>query len=81
MQSHFRKLRQAIPKPILFGLYGAVGCLIAATLMGEIFLALTKLPPKIQHSPQAVVLLIDCSGSMDGDKLREVKSAAQGEWH
>lgn len=78
MQNYFRQLRQAVPKPILFGFYGAVGCLTAATLMGEVFLALTKLPPKIQRSPQAVVLLIDCSGSMDGGKLSEVKSAAQG---
>jgi len=76
-------LKQKISKPLLFGLYGAVGCLIAAMVLGEIFLALTKLPPSTQgspqgteRSPQAIVLLIDSSSSMSGSKLREVKSAA-----
>jgi len=78
VQNIFGQLRQKLSKPILFGLYGAVGCLGAATLFGEAFLALTKLSPTIQRSPQAIVLLIDCSGSMDEkNKLQEVKSAAQ----
>ncbi len=77
MQNIFGQLRQKLSKPILFGLYGAVGCLGAATLLGEAFLALTKLAPS-SSSPQAIVLLIDCSGSMDEkNKLQEVKSAAQ----
>lgn len=78
MQNIFGQLRQKLSKPILFGLYGAVGCLGAATLLGEALLALTKLPPTIQRSPQAIVLLIDCSGSMnDRGKLQEAKLAAQ----
>jgi Ca-activated chloride channel family protein len=78
VQNILGQLRQKLSKPILFGLYGAVGCLGAATLFGEAFLALTKLAPTIQRSPQAIVLLIDCSGSMDEkNKLQEVKSAAQ----
>ena len=77
MQNIFRQLRQKLSKPILFGLYGAVGCLGAATLLGEAFLALTKLPPT-PRSPQAIVLLIDCSGSMnENNKLQEAKSAAK----
>jgi Ca-activated chloride channel family protein len=77
VQNIFGQLRQKLSKPILFGLYGAVGCLGAATLLGEAFLALTKLAPS-SSSPQAIVLLIDCSGSMDEkNKLQEVKSAAQ----
>ncbi|MEZ2250020.1 VWA domain-containing protein [Microcoleus sp.] len=77
MQNLFGQLRQKLSKPILFGLYGAVGCLGAATLLGEAFLALTKLPPT-PRSPQAIVLLIDCSGSMnENNKLQEAKSAAK----
>lgn len=76
MQNLFRNLRQN--KPLLFGLYGAIGCLIAAILLGEPLLALTKLPPSppAQKAPQAIVLLIDTSGSMSDGKLTEVKSAA-----
>ena len=76
MQNIFRNLRQN--KPLLFGLYGAIGCLIAAILLGEPLLALTKLPPSpaTQKAPQAIVLLIDTSGSMSDGKLTEVKSAA-----
>jgi Ca-activated chloride channel family protein len=76
MNQLLRRLRRKLSKPLLFGLYGAIGCLIAALLLGELLLFLTKLPPTIEQSPQAVVLLIDCSGSMDGGKLQEVKSAA-----
>jgi Ca-activated chloride channel homolog len=71
------KLKQKLPKPILFGIFGAIGCFLAAILLGEILLNLTKLPPPPQPSARAVVLLIDCSGSMDGGKLQEVKLAAQ----
>ncbi|MDK2409639.1 VWA domain-containing protein [Aphanizomenon sp. PH219] len=76
MQNIFRNLRQN--KPLLFGLYGAIGCLIAAILLGEPLLALTKLPPSppTQKAPQAIVLLIDTSGSMSDGKLTEVKLAA-----
>ena len=78
MQSFFRLLKQKIPKPILFGLYGAIGCFLAAILLGEMLLAFTKLPASHQPLPQAIVLLIDCSGSMNyNGKLQEVKSAAQ----
>ncbi|MFW6359885.1 MAG: vWA domain-containing protein, partial [Chroococcales cyanobacterium] len=53
-----------------------IGCLIAALVLGEGFLFFTKLPPTVERSPQAIVLLIDTSGSMDGGKLQEVKTAA-----
>ncbi len=69
-------LRQKFSKPVLFGIYGAIGCLIAAVLLGEAFLALTKLPPAVQQTNHAIVLLIDSSSSMGGGKLDEVKSAA-----
>lgn len=71
-----KKLRQKVSKLILFGIYGAVGCLIAALVLGEIFLALTKLPPSVQQTNHAVILVIDSSSSMGGRKLNEVKSAA-----
>ena len=71
-----RHWRRNLTKPFLFGLYGAIGCLIASLLLGELFLYLTKLPPSVVRKPQAVVLLIDASGSMNGSKLDEVKTAA-----
>jgi Ca-activated chloride channel homolog len=64
-----------LPKPIFFGICGAIGCVIAAMLLGETFLNLTKLPPS-PLTAQAIVLLIDCSDSMDAPKLQEVKQAA-----
>jgi hypothetical protein len=58
MNNFFGQLRQKLSKPLLFGLYGAVGCLGAATLFGEVFLLLTKLPPTVERSPLAILLLI-----------------------
>ncbi|BDA65953.1 von Willebrand factor, type A [Calothrix sp. PCC 7716] len=63
-------------KPLLFGIYGAIGCLIAAIFLGEPLLALTKLAPSTQQTSQAIVLLIDASSSMSDGKLTEVKTAA-----
>ena len=65
-----------LPKPILFGICGGIGCVIAAMIFGETLLNLTKLPPSVQKA-QAIVLLIDCSDSMDRLKLQEVKQAAR----
>ncbi len=78
MNNFFEQLRQKLSKPILFGLYGALGCLGAATILGEPLLLLTKLPPTVDQTPLAILLLIDTSGSMNDDgKLQEVKAAAQ----
>lgn len=74
MQTLFRYLRKN--KPLLFAIYGAIGCLIAAILLGEPLLNFTKLPPSTQPTSQAIVLLIDTSSSMSDGKLTEVKSAA-----
>src|SRR5215469_8058897 len=63
----------ADPKARRFALWGAAGCL-AGALMGQLLLAATR-SHTIQGA-QAVCLLIDCSGSMHGEKLREVKRAA-----
>jgi len=63
-------------RSVRFALLGAVGCLIAA-LLGEVFLSATRPPAaKAERPPQALSLLIDCSGSMKGPKLKEVKEAA-----
>ncbi|MHC4731836.1 MAG: vWA domain-containing protein, partial [Planctomycetota bacterium] len=65
-------------RSVRFALLGAVGCLIAA-LLGEVFLGATRPPAaKAAPPPRALSLLIDCSGSMKGRKLKEVKQAAIG---
>jgi Ca-activated chloride channel family protein len=71
-----RKWRRNLAKPLLFALYGAIGCFIASLLLGELWLLFTKLPPSSVKTPQAVVMLIDASGSMSDGKLDEVKTAA-----
>ena len=60
MPNILRNLRRN--KPLLFGIYAAIGCLIAAIILGEPFLALTRIAPTATGT--AVVLLIDTSGSM-----------------
>ncbi|MFN5954174.1 MAG: vWA domain-containing protein [Dolichospermum sp.] len=76
MLKPFKRLKNN--KPLLFGIYGASGCLTAAILLGEPFLALTegKSNPPAPVTPQAIVLLIDTSLSMSDGKLTEVKTAA-----
>jgi len=64
-----------LPKPILFGIFAAIGCLMGA-ILGEVFLKTTQ-PPSIPLPPHDVILLIDTSGSMaEGTKLQEVQAAA-----
>jgi uncharacterized protein YegL len=70
-------LLKLLPKPLLFALCGALGCL-ASALPSEAILFLTRSPPPTlppHTTPKAVCLLIDCSGSMQGSKLREIKKA------
>ncbi len=76
MANVFRSLRRTFSKPVLLGIYGAIGCLLAAILLGEVFLALTRLPPPEPQTNHAIVLLIDSSSSMGDGKLDEVKAAA-----
>jgi Ca-activated chloride channel homolog len=76
MHNLLKTLQKKLSKPILFGIYGAIGCLLAALLLGEPFLALTKLPPSVEIENQAIVLLIDTSSSMSGSKIEEIKIAA-----
>jgi Ca-activated chloride channel homolog len=79
MLGFFDRLRTRLikRKPILFGIYGGLGCLLAAILMGEIFLYLTQLPPSLKPAEQSIVLLMDSSGSMnDNNRISEAKSAA-----
>lgn len=69
-----------LPKWLLFGLAGAIGGILGATL-GEIVFLVSQ-PHREKSSavspPKAICLVIDCSGSMDGAKLAEVKRAASG---
>ncbi|MBV5262082.1 VWA domain-containing protein [Synechococcus moorigangaii CMS01] len=76
MQNFFKKIRQKFSKPILFAIYGAVGCFLLALTLGEGWLALTTLPPSVDQADQAIVLLIDSSASMSDGKIDEVKGAA-----
>jgi len=64
----------SLPKPLLFGGFAAVGCLLGA-ILGEALLNVTQAPalPPVSHE---LILLIDSSGSMEGKKLQEVKLAA-----
>lgn len=71
---NWQNLTQKLPKPIIFGIFGGAGCLIAAAIFGEMWLSLTRRPPQ----PQTVILLIDTSSSMWGGKLPEVQAAATG---
>jgi Ca-activated chloride channel homolog len=78
MQNLFGSLRRKLSKPVLFGVYGALGCLIAALFLGEPLLWLTRLPPSVPTPvSQAIALVIDCSGSMNNEnRIGEAKSAA-----
>jgi len=54
-----------LPKPLLFGICAAVGCLVAA-LFGEILLAFT-LPPPVTAQQVDVVFVLDVTGSMESE--------------
>ena len=78
MWNMFKQIGKKLGKPFLFATYSAIGCLLAATVMGEAWLAWTQLPPTAETSQSyAITLLIDTSSSMVGNKLDEVKTAAQ----
>src|SRR4051794_25306642 len=59
-----------------FAVAGALGCLSAA-LVGEVWLALTWQSPSKPSLERDIALVLDCSGSMDGPPLEEMKSAAR----
>ncbi|MEQ8788687.1 MAG: VWA domain-containing protein [Pirellulaceae bacterium] len=81
-----QQLSGAWRKILIFGLFGAAGCLVAALVLGEAFFWLTR----SEARQRAVCLLLDCSGSMlaggrapEGElssggqtKLDEMKAAA-----
>ncbi|MDO5566221.1 MAG: Hsp70 family protein, partial [Planctomycetia bacterium] len=61
-----------IKKPVYLALAGGIGCMVLA-LVAELFLLFFSSAPQ---EPQYVCLTIDISGSMDGNKLGDVKQAA-----
>lgn len=70
----FRFDRATLEKPIRFGLYGGLGCLIAALLLGELFLYLlmpdkqaveAKQPSSAPHAAQVdIFFVLDVTASM-----------------
>ena len=68
-----------IPKPLLFGVWSAIGGVLFALILGESFTYLTKdkgldVDPALKS--KNTVVLLDTSGSMAGIKIDEVKRAA-----
>ncbi len=76
MRQLFRRLRRTISKPLLFALYGAIGCFVAA-ILGEVLLALA-LPSSIESPsslPQVdIMFVLDVTGSMQ----EEINGVEQG---
>ena len=68
------QLTRQLPKPVFFALLGALGCFLGG-LIGEALLLATRKAPS-PATAREICLLIDCSGSMHGDKINEVKEAA-----
>lgn len=69
----FGSISDAYRKVLWFAGLGAAGC-AAAALLGELWLWLTRVA--IPVKTVAICLLLDCSGSMSGSKLAEMKQAA-----
>lgn len=67
-------MKMSLKKSFLFGFFGAIGC-FASAIGGEGLLASFPIH-NTKVSSHDVILLIDRSGSMDGAKLQEVKTAA-----
>ena len=73
-----KKLIASCPKWLVLALTAGIGCFAMALILGEPFLALShkSAPPPPPVRPQAICLTVDVSGSMTGDKLKEMKNAA-----
>ena len=73
-----KKIITSYPKWFVLAMTAGIGCFVAALVLGEPFLALTRksTPPPSPILPQAICLTFDVSGSMEGYKLEEMKRAA-----
>ena len=60
-------------KPLRFGLYGAVGCTIAALCLGELVMLLLPQPAAPKQPQVDVVFVVDATASMqyaiDGTRI------------
>jgi Ca-activated chloride channel homolog len=75
----FFSLRK-IGKPFIFAAFGAIGGILGAAFGEVLFLGLWSQPHEKStpiQSEKAVCLLLDCSGSMQGEKLTEMKRSAE----
>ena len=74
--SILQQILSLTPKLGLFGIVGAVACVVGATA-GQFFLTPEEEPPPPPPPPTAaIVMLLDTSSSMRGKPLAEVKDAA-----
>ena len=64
MTSVLKALQQSLPKPLLFGLYGAFGSFTGALLLGELLWVLLVPPPPKPPEPPAAELRIAASGAI-----------------
>ena len=76
MRQLFGRLRRTISKPLLFALYGAIGCFLAA-ILGEVLLTLA-LPSSIDTPPSLpqvdIMFVLDVTNSMN----EEINGVEQG---
>ena len=74
MQNLLRQIRRNLRKPLIFGLCGAGGYLVAAIALGEVFLTVTERPPIVEQNPQSVLMLIDTKSCYNkASKDEEIK--------
>ena len=65
-----------VRRVLTFALFGACGAFFAA-ILGEAWLRITYQKPAIVEADRRIALVLDCSGSMAGGPMAEMRSAAK----